>query len=84
MEFTHYYGKHKRRNTVVRQIVVRQPVKVSFWLDGESYEELESMTKEIGNLSSRKPNISKTMQDITHDYLLDQKLQRQKYELEGI
>lgn len=80
-----YFKPNNRKfNERVRQNNVRQKIKISFWLDMDDYVEVELVAKDNAIFLNKEINLSKTFQDIVHDFTLDQKLKRQQYEIEDI
>ena len=79
MEFTRYYGKHKRKNTPVRQKVVRKDNRLSCRLSGDTWNEIEGFM-----LDNDLDNLSNVIETLLSSELLDYKISKQKYELEGI
>ncbi|MGV8130562.1 MAG: hypothetical protein ACP5N7_00500 [Candidatus Pacearchaeota archaeon] len=80
-----YFKPNNRKfNECVRQNNVRQKIKISFWLDMDDYGEVELVAKDNAIFLNKEINLSKTFQDIVHDFTLDQKLKRQQYEIEDI
>jgi hypothetical protein len=80
-----YYGKHKRKKEPVRQEVVRQSVKKSVRFDEENFKNIQGKVNYFNSLDDKmKTDFSKTLNNILHDYFLDEEIEIQKYELEGI
>lgn len=80
-----YFKPNNRKfNECVRQNNVRQKIKVSYWLSLDDYNEIELVAKNNAKFLNKDVNVSKTFQDIAHDFALDQKLKRQQYEIEDI
>ena len=74
-DFTHYYGRHKRKNRVVLQKNVVQK-KYQFRADSELTEDIENYKKEM------KQGDSKIIQDILNDFFLTKRLREQKEDVE--
>lgn len=78
MEFTHYYGKHKRKNNLVIPNIVLQSKTLQVRMDSELYSNIKNLGKELNQ------NVSKVTKDILEDFFLERKLLQQKYEIEDI
>lgn len=80
MEFTHYYGRHKRKNNIVLQpsVVQIKTKKYQFRADIELIKDIENFKKEMDQ------GDSKVITDILNDFFLTKKLRAQKQELEDI
>lgn len=78
MEFTRYYGKHKRQNDCVIQTSVLQEKgkTLQIRIDSELNNVLESLAKELNQ------NPSKVARDILEDFFLTKKLLEQKEDVE--
>jgi hypothetical protein len=80
-----YYGKHKRKKEPVRQEVVRRSVKKSVRFDEENFKNIQVKVNYYNSLDDKmKTDFSKTLNDILRDYFLDEKIEQQKIELEGL
>lgn len=76
LEFTHYYGKHKRRNNYVLQKNTTHKSKTfQFRADNELKNYIQNLSKELNQSDS------KTIKDILEDSFLEQKLKNQKEEI---
>ena len=80
MDFTHYYGKHKRKNNTVLQTNVVQPKgkKYQFRADIELTKDIENFKKEMNQ------GDSKVITDILNDFFLTKMLNEQKKDLKDI
>jgi hypothetical protein len=79
------YGKHKRKKEPVRQEVVRRSVKKSVRFDEENFKNIQVKVNYYNSLDDKmKTDFSKTLNDILRDYFLDEKIEQQKFELEGL
>lgn len=66
MEFTHYYGKHRRDNISVAHFFVLQKTKdLHVRVDGELEKDLEELADEL------KQDKSKVARDILTDFFLE-------------
>lgn len=79
MEFVGYYGKHKRKTPSVRQTTVRQDNRLSCRLSQDTWNEIDEFMSYNG-----LTNLSMVIETLLSDSLLDWKLAKQKYELEGL
>lgn len=79
MDFTHYYGKHKRKKKPVRQTIVRQDNRLSCRLSKDTWNEIDEFIEELGD-----NNLSNVIETLLSDSLLDFKIAKQKYELSDI
>lgn len=66
MDFTHYYGRHKRKNNIVLQnnVVQTKTKKYQFRADIELIRDIEKFKKEMNQ------NTSKVITDILNDFFL--------------
>ena len=80
MDFTHYYGKHKRKNnTVLKSNVVQTKTKkYQFRADIELMKDIENFKKEMNQ------GDSKVITDILNDFFLTKMLNQQKKDLEDL
>lgn len=78
MEFTHYYGRHKQKNSVVVQPAVVQTTgkKYQFRADVELTKDIENFKKEMDQ------GDTKVISDILNDFFLTKKLREQKEDVE--
>ena len=85
MDFTHYYGKHKKKKQSVGQPVVGHTVKKSIRFDDENYKHIIKKVEFINSLDDKmKTDFSKTLNNILHDYFLDERIEQQEFELSDI
>lgn len=77
MEFTHYYGRHKRKNNAVLQsnVVQTKSKKYQFRADTELIKDIENFKKEMNQ------GDSKVITDILNDFFLTKNFREQKEEL---
>lgn len=78
MEFTHYYGKHKRKIEPVRQTTVRRDNRLSVRLSQDTWNEVEAF------MADSSLNLTQTVETLLSDSLLDYKLSKQQYEISDI
>lgn len=78
MDFTHYYGNHKRNRNIVLQSDVVQNLgkKYQFRADVELIKDIEAFKKEMGQ------GDSKIITDILNDFFLTKHLCEQKEDVE--
>jgi len=78
LDFTHYYGKHKRKNNIVLQsnVVQTKIKKYQFRADIELVKDIENFKKEMNQSDS------KVITDILNDFFLTKKLREQKEDVE--
>lgn len=79
MEFIRYYGKHKRRTEPVRQKIVRHDNRLSCRLSQDTWNEIDEFKRDSGI-----KELSKVIETLLSDSLVDYKISKQKFELEGI
>jgi hypothetical protein len=79
LDFTHYYGKHKRQKQSIRQTIVRHDNRLSCRLSQDTWNEIDDFMDELGN-----NNLSNAIETLLSDSLLDYKIAKQKYELSDI
>lgn len=79
MEFTRYYGKHKRKTEPVRQITVRHDNRLSCRLSQDTWNEIDEFKRDSGI-----NNLSTIIETLLSDSLLDYKIEKQKYEIGDI
>ncbi len=74
MEFTHYYGRHKRKNRLVLQTnVIRKGKTFQFRADDELGTNIQNLAKELNQTDS------KVIKDVLNDFFLDrEKIRWQK------
>lgn len=66
MEFTHYYGRHKRKNSLVLPSNVEQKGEsYHFRANGELSDKINNLAKELNQ------GKSKVIKDILNDFFLD-------------
>jgi len=76
LDFTHYYGKHKRENVVARQIDGRQKNRVTIRLDDELNNKVNNLAKELVQTES------KVIRDILNNFFLDREIIENKKDVE--
>ena len=79
MDFRGYYGKNKTKATTVRQRIVRKDNRLSCRLSDDTWNEIDEFTEDMGI-----KNLSAVIETLLSDSLLNYKIAKQKYELEGI
>lgn len=78
MEFTHYYGRHKRENGLVLPMNVIQKGKTfQFRADNELGTKIQNLAKELNQTDS------KVIKDILNDFFLDKENIEWQKEVEG-
>lgn len=83
--YKQFKHKTKYNNESVGQSNVGQTVKTSIRIDRDNYENIQRKVNEINSLDENmQTDFSKTLNNILSDYFLDEKIERQKFELEGI
>lgn len=76
-EFTHYYGKHRRRsNYVIHKDVIHKGKTFQFRADAELKKYIESLSELLDQSES------KIIKDILEDFFLEQRLREQKEDVE--
>lgn len=79
LEFNHYYGKRKRKSHfVIPNNVLQKGKTFQIRADYELMKNVQDLASELGQTDS------KVIKDILEDFFLDQKIARQKYEINNI
>jgi len=77
LEFTHYYGKHRRRsNYVIQKDVLHKGKTFLFRADFGLTEAIQDLAEELGHTDS------KVIKDILEDFFLEQTIKRQREDVE--
>lgn len=74
-----YYGKHKKKKEPVRQKTVRQDNRLSCRLSQDTWNEIDEFKRDSGI-----KELSKVIETLLSDSLLDYKISKQKFEIEDI
>jgi len=78
LEFTHYYGKHKRHsNYVLQSDVIQKGKTFQFRADNELETKIQNLAKELNQTDS------KVIKDILNDFFLDKENIDWQKEVEG-
>lgn len=77
--FRGYYGKHKKKKGSVRQQIVRQDNRFSGRFSQDTWKEIYEFMDD-----NDLDNISNVVETLLSDSLLDYKISKQQFELDGI
>lgn len=78
LDFTHYYGKHKRKPTTVRQEKVRYDNRLCVRLSQDTWNEINEFMEDSGL------TLTQAVETMLTDSYLDFKTSKQQYEISDI